>query len=329
MQKVVILLALFAVTSMASSLDKATLNGLWKFWKNRHEKIYGIAEEAERFAIFVENYNHIINYNTKNDKVKLGLNKFADLTPEEFKALYIRGHQEDAKFQRTLNLNTYGNQRNLQDLPASVDWRQKGAVTPVKDEGSFGAGYGVFTTVGTLESFYFINTGQLISFSEQQVQDCDIDDNEGLPIFTYYAKNGIEPEADYPSYPHAITTCQYDSSKAIYVNTGLSSIQANSVLALKTAIVAQPVSIFIEADQDIIQFYTSGVISTNCGAELNHGGVAVGYDTIDGEEAFIVKNSWGTSWGDQGYIHISTDGSQNYGAGVCGILKSPVIPVHY
>jgi len=256
------------------------------------------------------------------------LNKFADLTPEEFKALYIRGHQEDAKFQRTLNLNTYDNERDLQDLPASVDWRQKGAVTPVKDEGT-GAGYGVFATVGALESFYFINGNPLISFSEQQVQDCDLNNGGALPIFVYYAKNGIMPEADYPSFRHPITTCQYDSSKAIYVNSGVTSIQENSVLALKTAIVKQPVNIFVEADQDVFQFYTSGVISSNCGAELDHDGLAVGYGTIDGEEAFIVKNSWGTSWGDQGYVYISTDGDANYGAGVCGILKSPVVPNNY
>jgi len=132
-------------------------------------------------------------------------------------------------------------------------------------------------------------------------------------------------EADYPY--HAVDQkCKYVASKAHKVNTGFKVVPANNVDALKAAIAVQPVSVSIEADEDSFQFYSSGVIKSGCGADLDHGVLAVGYTTVNGEEAFIVKNSWNSSWGDKGYIMLSTDKKANNGAGVCGILAMASVP---
>jgi len=110
------------------------------------------------------------------------------------------------------------------------------------------------------------------------------------------------------------------------VNTGYTFVTPKNTNDLLTAVVSMPVSVGIEADQDVFQLYTSGVISAGCGDELDHAVLVVGYNTIQGEQAFIVKNSWGADWGDAGYVYLGTSSKPNDGAGVCGILSQPVIP---
>jgi len=120
--------------------------------------------------------------------------------------------------------------------------------------------------------------------------------------------------------------CAYDTSKASHVNTGYANVTAQNLTAMKAAVVAQPVSVGIQANQLVFQFYKGGVIKKFCGAALDHGVLVVGYDTINGDEAFIVKNSWGGSWGNKGYVYIATDPTPNKGSGVCGILAVPAVP---
>jgi len=211
-------------------------------------------------------------------------------------------------------------------LPASVDWRPKGVVTPIKNQGQCGSCW-TFSTTGVLEGFYALNHGKLLSFSEQQIVDCATSAGYGCEggwpylAVTYAAQEGLELESEYP-YTAQDGTCQYQASDATHTNAGYTFVGTNSVDDLMAAIVTMPVSVLIEADEDVFQFYTSGIISTGCGASLDHAVLAVGYDST----AFIVKNSWGTSWGDQGFVYISTDGSANAGAGVCGILSQPLVP---
>jgi KDEL-tailed cysteine endopeptidase len=222
-------------------------------------------------------------------------------------------------------------QEEVGTLPSAVDWRNKGAVTPVKDQGQCGSCWS-FSTTGVLEGFHFIKNNTLLSFSEQQIVDCDTGTDQGCnggwPYLAvqYAAKNGLELESDYP-YTAQDGSCKYDKSKTTQVASDYKYVTPKNANALKTALVAQPVSVLIEADQDVFQFYSSGVIKANCGANLDHAVLAVGYKKVGVLEAFIVKNSWGTEWGDQGYVYISTIAAFNQGQGMCGILAQPVIPV--
>ena len=337
----ILILSVFAITSLASHSHTLTeLQPLWSLWKQTHSKAYShTGEESARLAIFAENYKKISEFNSQSSNVKLALNRFGDLTATEFKTLHTGSYlREEGRVvtQQKQPQNLRGSFANIDELeyellglPQSVDWRQKGAITAVKNQGNCGSCWS-FSTTGALEALYFITHGKLVSFSEQQLVDCDSQNsgcNGGLPedAFQYTARKGLETEQDYP-YITADGTCKYDASKAIKVNSGHKAVTPQSASALKVALAVQPVSIGIEADEHVFQFYSSGVISISCGDNLDHAVLAVGYTTIGSEEAFIVKNSWGPDWGSQGYVYISTSESANNGNGVCGILGDPVVP---
>ena len=317
---------LLAIIGFADAIKADAHHNLWSAWKTQHKKTYTASEELIRYGIFVENYLKINRLNAESDSARYALNKFADLTATEFKLKHATGglYEPHKKFVASNSLTaTIGN------LPDSVDWRNKGAVTPVKDQGQCGSCW-AFSTTGVLEGFNFINNGKLVSFSEQQIVDCDTEQNEGCnggwPYLAveYAAKNGLETESDYP-YTAQDGKCKYKKSKAVTVAAGYKFVTSNSTDQLKAALVNSPVSVLIEADQDSFQFYSSGVLRKGCGADLDHAVLAVGYEKVGLYEAFIVKNSWGTSWGNNGYIYIGTDAKQNNGQGVCGILAQPLI----
>jgi len=327
MQKTLIVFALLAISAFASMpINAEEIKSLWSSWKMYYGKAYSVAEEVARIAIFEENYKKVIKFNAANENVKFALNKFADLTSVEFKTLHASSMLvEDVSSLEVADLP------ELDALPASVDWRAKGAVTKVKNQGQCGSCW-TFATTGVLESFYFINNGKLISLSEQQIVDCDTDSmgcDGGDPVgaLDYTAEYGLEPEAVYP-YSATGGTCKYKKALALHTNKGKKLVTAKDVNALKTALVAQPVSVAIEADEDVFQLYSSGVIGTGCGDSLDHAVLAVGYTTISGDEAFIVKNSWGADWGQEGYVYLSTSAKLNDGAGACGILSQPVVPTN-
>jgi len=330
---VLFLVALFAVGSFAQFTAAPEMKFLWHSWKQINSKIYTETEEIKRFTIFVENYFKIIKHNAGNHGFKMALNKFADLTKEEFKAQNIKGllitEQDREEMRLREQLRPFRVDYSLLALPDSVDWREKGGVTPVKDQGQCGSCWS-FSATGALEGLNFVKTGKLASFSEQQLVDCEKQSqgcNGGLMdyAFAYTAKQGIEQESDYP-YKAVDQKCKYAKKKAVNVNKGFKDVEKNSADALKAALVAAPVSVAIEADEDSFQFYNSGVIKSGCGASLDHGVLAVGYTKVNGDEAFIVKNSWNSNWGDKGFVMISTDGSANDGAGVCGILNMASYP---
>jgi KDEL-tailed cysteine endopeptidase len=324
--KLLFILSLIVLSAFASNLrlEGQLIKDLFQQWKLTHDKVYSTdREEESRFKIFSENYIKILEFNAEQSDVVLGLNHLADLTLAEFSALYTglipkgNANAEVAHFDAT----------NLAD---GVDWRTKGAVTPIKNQGQCGSCW-AFSAVGALEGSYQINTGKLESFSEQQLVDC-VTADQGcgggwmIDAFDYTAKaGGIETEADYP-YKATNQKCAFDQSKAVKVNSGFKNVTENSADQLKAAANVQPVSVAIQASALIFQFYRTGVIKRWCGAKLDHGVLVVGYDSSQGSEAFIVKNSWGVVWGKKGYVHISTDGTPNNGAGVCGILAAASIP---
>jgi C1A family cysteine protease len=317
-----VVIALLFVAAFTSSVH---YEGLWTQWKTQYGRSYQPAEEVIRFAIFSENVNIVNKWNAENEETDgavLGLNQFADLTPEEFGAIYtgaLPAPQEVVE-ENTVVLPTEGT------VPTSWNWVNQGAVTPIKNQQQCGSCW-AFATVATTEGLYEINGNTLTSFSEQQIVSCDktcAGCNGGWPYLAmaYVAANGLETETQYP-YIAQTGTCKYNKADAITTGvTGAAFVTPKSPTALFAAVYQQPTAIIVEADQSVFQLYTSGIIGAGCGVALDHAITAVGYTPT----YFIVKNSWGTSWGQEGYLWISTSTSYNSGLGACGIFSQPQYP---
>ena len=223
----------------------------------------------------------------------------------------------------------------------SVNWVDAGAVTPVKDQGQCGSCWS-FSTTGALEGAYFVKNGKQASFSEQQLVDCDTIRNGGRDqgcngglmdnAFNWITKNGgLCLEADYPYFSGDTQdsgTCQktckvYPGSDVVkYVD-----VAPSDDAQMMAALTQQPVAIAIEADQREFQLYKSGVFAGACGTTLDHGVLAVGYGSENGSDYYLVKNSWGSSWGSDGYIKLAKGKTFNGGDGQCGMLLSASYPL--
>ena len=290
---------------------------------SKHGKSYGTKEEFEfRADAFKNTLMQLSEENSKNENTfRVGLNKFADWTP--------------AEFQRILSYKpVYQNARQVAvqetAIPDSVDWRTQGAVNPVQDQGQCGSCW-AFSAVGALEGRNKIKSGTLVKLSEQQMVDCAGGQygNEGCnggdmgTAFQYAHDNGMMLESAYP-YAGVDQNCAFNAAKVVVTPTGGDAVATNNAVALKTAIAAGPVSVAIEADTFVFQFYSGGILNSKaCGTNLDHGVVAVGYGADStGKAYYIVRNSWGASWGSNGYINIAIVD----GAGICGIQMEPVYP---
>jgi C1A family cysteine protease len=280
--------------------------------------------------VFETNFNLIKAHMDTGSDVKLALNSFADLSRQEFKARYLSLDQRSLNANRTKNV-VYKNTTNLSD---AVDWRNKGAVTGVKDQKQCGSCW-AFSATGAIEGVAAVKQGSLKSVSEQQLVDCSgSEGNEGCNgglmdyAFAYVQKNGIQSEDSY-TYTARDGSCKFDKSKVVTTITGFSDVEANSEKQLAAAVNDHPVAVAIEADSLVFQFYSSGVIdSSSCGTDLDHGVLAVGYDsapTTEKKAYWIVKNSWGSGWGDKGYVKIAQSVDKS-GPGICGIAEMASYP---
>jgi len=330
MQKSVISFFTFcalAMTGAASCFDQDHFSRFTAFLEKFNKKYESLSEFEERFTIFKENVETIIQHNSvKGQNFTMGINQFTDLTPSEFREKYIGGYKPLEKSVCGGFVNT----ETVASLPKSIDWRENVAVTPVKDQGQCGSCW-AFSTTGAVEGAWAIKTGNLVSFSEQQLIDCskkygNFGCNGGLMdnAFTYIIDNGICLENSY-AYTASGGSCQQCTSVATL--SECKDVVQNDQIALQGAVAKGPVSIAIEADTRIFQSYSGGVItSSSCGTKLDHGVLIVGYGVENGIEYWLVKNSWGTTWGDNGYVKIARSESSN-DPGICGVAMQPSFPV--
>jgi len=252
------------------------------------------------------------------------------LTHEEFK-------KQMNGFKKSVNVDTSEFDRHTflaplnVVLPDKVDWRTKGYVTPVKDQGQCGSCW-AFSATGALEGQHFAKTQKLVSLSEQNLVDCsgkqgNLGCDGGLmdSAFQYIKVNkGIDTEKSYP-YEAVDDKCRFKKANVGATDTGFKDIKSKNETDLQTAIATLgPISVAIDASQDSFQFYKSGVYNEpDCSeTELDHGVLAVGYDTDGSKPYYIVKNSWGTDWGNKGYIWMSRNKKNQ-----CGIATMASYPL--
>lgn len=302
----------------------------------KYGKSYGTKEEFQfRQAKFAANLEKINGHNAQNAaSFHLAANKFADWTPEEYKR--ILGYKNSGKKLRSNIVEL-----PVEGVPASVNWfttaNPKGqvVVNPPKDQGQCGSCW-AFSSVAAMESSHALKTGKLVSFSEQQLVDCansnvdpkyqsqgcnggEMDDG-----FLYAETNAMNTEAEYP-YQGVDGTCSAKKDGVFNTYAYVDVPQSNDDQFI-AALARGPLSIAIEADTMVFQFYSGGVLdSKSCGTNLDHGVTAVGYGTEGNKDYVLVKNSWGASWGSNGFVKIARTKGDKTG-GICGMQMQPSYP---
>jgi len=298
-------------------------------FKTTYGKVYLESEETHRYNVFKENLDFVNNWDSGARGFEVGINKFADLSSAEFASIY-NGLKGTRKYFPVVDDVV------IPDVPEVtgdiVNWVTKGAVTPIKNQGQCGSCWS-FSATGAMEGSKFLRTGVLTSLSEQNLVDCSVDEgndgcNGGLMdyAFQYVIDNaGIDTEASYPYTASGPNRCKYDPINSGESISDYNDIRSGSESALQTAATNQPIAVAIDASRNSFQLYKSGIYyEPQCSQnELDHGVLVVGYGTDASNNAYwLVKNSWGTDWGMQGYIQMSRNRNNN-----CGIATSASYPI--
>ncbi|KAF8031062.1 hypothetical protein BT93_D0295 [Corymbia citriodora subsp. variegata] len=301
------MLGSWAVHAVSRTLPEASIEQNFEQWIREHGRTYVDSEEkGNRFEIFVDNLRFIEDFNhARNRTFKLGLNVLSNLTVEEF--LTIHTGLAVPLVRRNSPRTMLFRKANIADVSDSIDWVEKGAVNAIENQAA-------------VESIIQINIGNLPEQSEQQLVDCT-SGNNGCnggwmdTAFEYMIQNGgITSETNY-SYRVADRTI-----------TGYEDVPTNNEGELLKAVAMQPVSIALDASGREFQSYSSGVFSGGCGTAMTHAVAIVGYGTTeDGTKYWKIRNSWGETWGEAGYMRIQRDFGQPQG--LCGLAMHPAYPI--
>jgi len=318
-------LFLFHVFTAVVALSEQELQDMFVAWTHKHNKVYSVDEFQYRWQTWKNNALFIESFNQQgNQTFTVAMNKFGDLTVEEFAKIYLGFNMKNTEAVVVAEVAADPT------IPASIDWRQKGAVTQIKNQGQCGSCWS-FSTTGNVEGQWFLAGNQLVGLSEQNLVDCDHEcttyQNQqscdagcdgGLQpnAYTYIIKNGgIDTESSYP-YEAVDDTCRFNPSNVGAKISNWTFVSSNETEMAAYLVAHGPLA--IAADAVEWQFYFGGVFYAPCGDQLDHGILIVGYgtetDIFDQTMPYwIVKNSWGEDWGDSGYLYIER------GDGLCGL----------
>jgi cathepsin L len=313
----------FAAANALSSIELEYMNYCAQYNK--------VTNDVDEFNFRLGNWRvvdaFIQEWNRGHNTHVAGHNQFSDWSHVEYKSMlgYVRGERD------VRNVQIFDESMNAD----SLNWVDAGAVTPVKDQGQCGSCW-AFSTTGSLEGAHFVASGELLSFSEQQLVDCatirygNMGCNGGLQDSAYkYYEAGYDAMLE-SAYKYTSgggddsTKCLYEASQASNVTVqSYVDVTPSNPSQMMAALNTQPLAVAIEADKMVFQTYHSGVLtSSKCGTNLDHAVLAVGYGTEDGNDYWLVKNSWNTTWGDQGYIKLGRNSSD----GICGVQIDPNQP---
>jgi len=323
--KVLIVLAVLAYAT-GERIKGTYITPDYEAFKAKYNKNYSVADDDVHYSAYLNAVEYINNHNAEYDQGRAtfwcGLNEYSDMTMAEREAR--NGFRPSSK-----HLVGEVRQGDITTAPEKVDWREEGYVNAVKDQGHCGSCW-AFSAVCALEGQYFKKTGKLVDAAEQQLVSCDTWSsgcNGGFPGMSYNyisgnGDNGIDTQASYP-YTATDSACDEqktsDNQDVAATCTGYQSI-GSTESALQEAVGNEgPVSICLAASADCFHHYSGGILDDDsCGHSVNHAVAAVGYDVA--QNYWIVRNSWGTSWGEAGYVRIVKNKN------MCGMLSQSALP---
>ncbi|XP_058736730.1 cysteine proteinase mucunain-like [Vicia villosa] len=308
---------------------------MYEEWCMRHGKLNNnclhLGQKEKRFEIFKDNLEFIDKHNAENRTYKVGLNRFADLSNEEYRPMYLGFKTDSSLLAEAATKNIIHYVASVgDDLPEYVDWRKEGAVNEIKDQGRCSSCW-TFSAVAAVEGINKIVTGELVSLSQQLV-DCDQTVNVGCDgghvelAFEYIIKNGIFSDNDYP-YRGVDCACDLNKKNAKVITIDdYEEVPKYNELALKEAVSNQPISAAIESCSTEFQLYLHGILSGSFVRSLDHAVNIVGYGTEGGRDYWIVRNSWGKGWGEAGYVRLERNLATSM-LGTFGIAMRASYPV--
>ena len=294
-------------------------------WAVNHNKTY-LTETSvtQGFMNWKDNSIYVAEHNENNNDFKLEMNEFGDMR------LDWTTRPAHNKYMKQRVFENPTEKKAPPGLPRSIDWRTKGRVTAVKNQQQCGSCW-AFSAVGAMEGQHAHSTGDLISLSESQIVDCDKHTGDhgclgGLMdgAFKYGIKYGIESEKEYPYDPND-DPCSFQKNQTVATFSDYKDIIGGEGGLKEAVATIGPISVGIDASHTSFQLYKTGVYSEPaCSTTmLDHGVLVVGYDTTDsGQDYWIVKNSWGDTWGQKGYIYMARNHNNS-----CGIATEPSYPI--
>ncbi|MCI4381390.1 hypothetical protein PGIGA_G00251000 [Pangasianodon gigas] len=318
---------LFMALLLSQVCCEMNLDKYWMSWKTEFNKEYNSAgEEVFRRSIWQQNVVEVMKHNKGHHSFTMGANHLSDMTAEE-----INAKLNGLRMENVL-LDTNENFTVLSDspVPDRLDWTENGLVSPVQNQGMCGSCW-AFSAVGALEAQMMKKTGRLVPLSAQNLVDCSVKEgNHGCKggfmtkAFSYVIHNkGIDSDAFYP-YQHKEGLCHYSpKGRAGSCSSFRILPYVNESVLLNTVVQVGPVSVGINAKLASFHRYRSGIYTDPlCDPRtVNHAVLVVGYGTEGGQDYWLVKNSWGTAWGEKGYVRMARNRNQ------CGIANFAVFPI--